>query len=63
MLSEGRNYLAESPWMTLFPAMAVILTVVGINLLGDWLRDTFDPSLAKPLSDRVLSGGTRPMTT
>ncbi len=45
MLSEGRNYLAESPWMTLFPAMAVILTVVGINLLGDWLRDTFDPSL------------------
>ncbi len=45
MLSEGRNYLSESPWMTLFPAMAVILTVVGINLLGDWLRDTFDPSL------------------
>ncbi|HET9660773.1 MAG TPA: ABC transporter permease [Thermomicrobiales bacterium] len=45
MLSEGRNYLAESPWMTLFPAMAVILTVVGINLLGDWLRDAFDPSL------------------
>jgi ABC-type dipeptide/oligopeptide/nickel transport system permease subunit len=45
MLSEGRNYLSESPWMTLFPALAVILTVVGINLLGDWLRDTFDPSL------------------
>lgn len=45
MLSEGRNYLAESPWMTLFPALAVILTVIGINLLGDWLRDTFDPSL------------------
>lgn len=45
MLSEGRNYLSESPWMTLFPAMAVILTVIGINLLGDWLRDAFDPSL------------------
>jgi peptide/nickel transport system permease protein len=45
MLSEGRNYLSESPWMTIFPATAVILTVVGINLLGDWLRDTFDPSL------------------
>ncbi|MCA9859902.1 MAG: ABC transporter permease, partial [Thermomicrobiales bacterium] len=45
MLSEGRNYLSESPWMTVFPATAVILTVVGINLLGDWLRDTFDPSL------------------
>jgi ABC-type dipeptide/oligopeptide/nickel transport system permease subunit len=45
MLSEGRNYLSESPWMTVFPALAIILTVVGINLLGDWLRDTFDPSL------------------
>jgi ABC-type dipeptide/oligopeptide/nickel transport system permease subunit len=45
MLSEGRNYLAESPWMSVFPGMALILTVVGINLLGDWLRDAFDPSL------------------
>jgi ABC-type dipeptide/oligopeptide/nickel transport system permease subunit len=45
MLSEGRNYLAESPWMSVFPGGAIILTVVGINLLGDWLRDTFDPSL------------------
>jgi len=45
MLSEGRNYLQESPWMSVFPGLAIILTVVGINLLGDWLRDTFDPSL------------------
>lgn len=45
MLSEGRNYLQESPWMSVFPGAAIILTVVGINLLGDWLRDTFDPSL------------------
>ncbi len=45
MLSEGRNYLQESPWMTVFPGAAIIMTVVGINLLGDWLRDTFDPSL------------------
>jgi ABC-type dipeptide/oligopeptide/nickel transport system permease subunit len=45
MLSEGRNYLQDSPWMTVFPGLAIILTVVGINLLGDWLRDTFDPSL------------------
>lgn len=45
MLSEGRNYLAESPWMSVFPGGAIVLTVVGINLLGDWLRDTFDPSL------------------
>jgi ABC-type dipeptide/oligopeptide/nickel transport system permease subunit len=45
MLSEGRNYLQESPWMSIIPGTAIILTVVGINLLGDWLRDTFDPSL------------------
>jgi ABC-type dipeptide/oligopeptide/nickel transport system permease subunit len=45
MLSEGRNYLRESPWMSIFPGAAIILTVVGINLLGDWLRDTLDPSL------------------
>jgi ABC-type dipeptide/oligopeptide/nickel transport system permease subunit len=45
MLSEGRNYLQESPWMSIFPGAAIILTVVGINLLGDWLRDTLDPSL------------------
>jgi ABC-type dipeptide/oligopeptide/nickel transport system permease subunit len=45
MLSEGRNYLRESPWMSIFPGGAIILTVVGINILGDWLRDTLDPSL------------------
>jgi ABC-type dipeptide/oligopeptide/nickel transport system permease subunit len=45
MLSEGRNYLQESPWMSIVPGAAIILTVVGINLLGDWLRDTLDPSL------------------
>jgi len=45
MLSEGRNYLRESPWMSLFPGGAIVLTVVGINILGDWLRDTLDPSL------------------
>ena len=45
MLSEGRNYLRESPWMSVFPGSAIILTVVGINLFGDWLRDTLDPGL------------------
>jgi peptide/nickel transport system permease protein len=31
--------------MSIFPGAAIVLTVVGINLLGDWLRDTLDPSL------------------
>jgi ABC-type dipeptide/oligopeptide/nickel transport system permease subunit len=45
MLNEGRNYLDEAWWMTVFPAMAIILTSLGINLLGDWVRDTIDPTL------------------
>jgi ABC-type dipeptide/oligopeptide/nickel transport system permease subunit len=46
MISEGRNYLYESHWMTLGPGLAILLTSVGINLLGDFLRDTYDPRLA-----------------
>jgi ABC-type dipeptide/oligopeptide/nickel transport system permease subunit len=45
MLNEGRNYLDEAWWMTVFPALAIILTSLGINLLGDWVRDTIDPTL------------------
>src|SRR5579883_246520 len=45
MIAEGSALLAQSPWMTLFPAAALTGTVIGINLLGDWLRDHRDPSL------------------
>ncbi len=45
MLNEGRNYLDEAWWMSVFPATAIILTSLGINLLGDWVRDTIDPTL------------------
>jgi len=47
MLAEARNFLYESPWMTIFPGIALFVTCVGINLFGDWLRDTFDPKLFK----------------
>jgi len=47
MLSEARNYLYESPWMTIAPGVALFITCIGINLLGDWLRDTFDPKLVR----------------
>jgi ABC-type dipeptide/oligopeptide/nickel transport system permease subunit len=46
MISEGRNYLYESHWMSLGPGLAILMTSVGINLLGDFLRDTYDPRLA-----------------
>ena len=43
MLAEGRNYIQTAPWITIFPGLAIMLTVLGLNLLGDWLRDRLDP--------------------
>ena len=43
MLSDGRNYLATNWWMATFPGIAISLTVLGIMLLGNWLRDVLDP--------------------
>ncbi len=43
MLSEGRNYVQSAWWITVFPGLAIMLTVLGLNLMGDWLRDQLDP--------------------
>ncbi len=43
MLSEGRGYLATAWWFATFPGLAIMITVLGINLVGDWLRDFLDP--------------------
>jgi len=43
MLSEGRPYLQDAPWIATFPGLAILLTVIGFNLLGDGARDAFDP--------------------
>jgi peptide/nickel transport system permease protein len=45
MISEGRNYLAVAWWVVMVPGAAITLTVIAINLLGDWLRDRLDPRL------------------
>ena len=47
MLSEGRSYMNRAPWLTIFPGMAIFVTVFGINLLGDGLRDILDPRLRR----------------
>ncbi len=47
MLAEGRNYLTVAPWIATFPGLAIMFTVLGINLLGDGLRDLLDPRLRK----------------
>lgn len=43
MLSDGRAYVQQAPWVSIFPGLAIMLTVLGLNLLGDWLRDHLDP--------------------
>jgi peptide/nickel transport system permease protein len=45
MLSEGRAYFRQSAWMGIFPGLAIMLTVMGFNFLGDGLRDSLDPRL------------------
>jgi len=45
MLSSGREYMRNAPWITTFPGLAILFTALGFNLLGDGLRDAFDPRL------------------
>ncbi len=45
MLADGRNYIGTAWWLATFPGLAIMLTVLAVNLLGDWLRDTLDPRL------------------
>jgi peptide/nickel transport system permease protein len=45
MLSEGRGYFRQSVWMGIFPGLAIMLTVMGFNFLGDGLRDVLDPRM------------------
>ncbi|MDD5264830.1 MAG: ABC transporter permease [Candidatus Bipolaricaulis sp.] len=45
MLAGGRLYLRSAPWVTIFPGLAIVLAVLGLNLLGDGLRDVLDPRL------------------
>lgn len=43
MLQEGRSFLETAPWMSIFPGLAIMLTVLAFNLLGDGIRDVLDP--------------------
>ena len=45
MLSEGREFMRYAPWLMVFPGMLVFVTVVAINLVGDYLRAVLDPRL------------------
>lgn len=45
MLADGRSYISSAWWLVTFPGLALLLTVLAVNLLGDWLRDALDPRL------------------
>jgi peptide/nickel transport system permease protein len=49
MLDEGRNYLTTGWWLALFPGLAILAVVLGINVVGDWLRDALDPRVERGL--------------
>ena len=45
MIAEGRDYIATAWWVSFFPGLAILATVLSFNLFGDWLRDALDPKL------------------
>jgi peptide/nickel transport system permease protein len=47
MLSDGRAFLDTAWWIAFFPGVVLMLTVLGVNLLGDWLRDVLDPQMKR----------------
>ncbi|MBM4437421.1 MAG: ABC transporter permease [Actinobacteria bacterium] len=47
MLSDARNYMQVAWWLPTFPGAALLVTLLGINVVGDWLRDTLDPTVGE----------------
>lgn len=45
MLANGREYITDAWWLVVIPGIAIMITVLSVNLLGDWLRDRLDPRL------------------
>ena len=52
MLAFGRNLLAQAPWYATFPGLAIFVTVLGLNFLGDGLREALDPRLQQAVGPR-----------
>lgn len=52
ILAEGRSYMATGWWITAFPGLTLLLTVLSINLIGDWLRDYLDPRIRRSGSEK-----------
>jgi len=50
MISDGKDYLRYSPWMSLFPGLAIAFSALSFNMLGDGLRDLIDPRMRESVS-------------
>lgn len=55
MLAEGRNFFQQAPWMGIFPGVAILVTVVAFNFVGDGLRDALDPKQKSVIESRGQS--------
>ena len=55
MVAEGRNFIETAPWLMFFPGCCIAIVVMGLNLLGDGLRDLLDPRLRGGVPGSVLS--------
>ena len=49
LVADGRQLIVSNWWISLFPGLAILLTVLSVNLIGDWLRDWLDPKLRQAL--------------
>jgi peptide/nickel transport system permease protein len=56
ILSEGRLYIQQAPWLVLYPGAAIMLTILGLNLFGDALRDLLDPKIRGLQTERQRAG-------
>jgi len=56
ILSEGRLYLQQAPWLVLYPGAAIMLNIFGLDLFGDGVRDLLDPKIRGLSSDRQRAG-------
>ena len=52
ILSEGRLYIQQAPWLVLYPGAAIMLTILGLNLFGDGVRDLLDPKIRGMATER-----------
>ena len=49
MLGDGRDYLTTSWWIAVAPGVVIALTGIAVSVIGDWLRDRFDPALSRAM--------------